>query len=105
MAYVCRSAPAAGLEAILDVMPLDLFAQYVAIHAAFRIRGRNQGRWDGIGWDNLRGHLFGSEHHWERVNLGVVVPLQGKGLSKASSTTAGQRDGGASPPVGRQNTG
>ncbi len=47
-----------GLEAVLDVMPLDLYAQCMAAQAARRVRGRNQSRWDGIGCGHLRGHLF-----------------------------------------------
>ncbi len=58
MAHVRRSTPTAGMEAVLDMMPLDLHAQYAAIKAIIRIRGGNRSCWDGIGCGCLRGHLF-----------------------------------------------
>ena len=39
-------------------MPLDIKAKLEAEQAAIRIRDRNPDRWDGIGHNNRRGHLF-----------------------------------------------
>ncbi len=78
MAHMHHSTPTAGLEAILNIMPLDLFAQCMAVQAAFRIWGRNLFRWDGIGWDNLWGHLFWSKQHLQQVNLGDDYSITGK---------------------------
>ncbi len=58
MAHVHRSTPTAGLEAILDVMPLDLYAQSAAVQVVLRVQGRNQSGWDGISCSHLRGLLF-----------------------------------------------
>ncbi len=58
MAHVRRSTPTAGMEAALDMMPLDLYAQCAAVKATIRIWGRNSSYWDGIGCGRLRGHLF-----------------------------------------------
>ena len=73
MAHVRHSTPTAGLEAILDIMPLDLHTQCVVVRAAYRIRGRNRDRWDGIGHGRLRGHLFWSNQFLEQVDMGDCV--------------------------------
>ena len=36
MTHMCHSTPTAGLEAALDVMPLNLHAQCVAVQAVLR---------------------------------------------------------------------
>ncbi len=41
MAHVRHSTPTAGLEAILDMMPLELFTQCTAVQAVLRVWGRN----------------------------------------------------------------
>ncbi len=58
MAHICCSTPTAGLEAILDVMLLDLFAQCEAVQVVLRVQGRNQSSWDSISCSHLRGHLW-----------------------------------------------
>ncbi len=73
MTHVRRSTPTAGLEVILGVMPLDLHTQCVAAGAAYRIRGWNRDRWDGIGHSRLRGHLFWSNQLLKRVDMGDCV--------------------------------
>ncbi len=93
MAHVHHSTSTAGFEAILDIMPLDLFPQGVAVQAAFRIWGRNQ-RWDGISQDNLWGHLFWSEQHLKQANLGGDYSITRKKAIKDlfhDSTTARTR--------------
>ncbi len=58
MNHVHHSTPTAGLEAALDVMPFDLYAQCVAVQAVLRVQSRNQSSWDGISCSHLRGHLL-----------------------------------------------
>ncbi len=58
MAHVRHSTPTAGLEAILDVMLLDLFAQCVAVQVVLRVQDKNQHSWEGIRHGRLRGHFF-----------------------------------------------
>ncbi len=70
MAHVHRSTPTTGVDAILDVMPLDLFVQSVAVQAVCRVQGKNQSRWNGIGCDCLGGHLFWSNQLLKQVDLG-----------------------------------
>ncbi len=55
MAHVQHSTPTAGLEVILDVTPLDLFMQCVAVQAVLKTLGRNHHSRDGIGCSCLRG--------------------------------------------------
>ncbi len=52
------STPTAGMEAALDMMLLDLHAQWAAVQVIIQIWGRNHSCWDGIGHGRLRGHLF-----------------------------------------------
>lgn len=56
MMPVRPSTPTAGLEIILDIMPLDIKIQEMALKAACRVMSINQTRWDGIGKNSL-GHL------------------------------------------------
>ncbi len=58
LTHVHHSTPTARLEAALDVMPLDLYVQCVAVQAVLRVRSRNQSSWGGIGCSHLRGHLL-----------------------------------------------
>ncbi len=53
MVHVQRSTPTAGLEAILDVMLLDLHAQCAAVKAVLRVWDGNQRSWDGISLGHL----------------------------------------------------
>ncbi len=69
MAHVHCSTLTAGLEAGLDVMPLDLSPRCTAVQVACRVQGRNQSRWDGIGHSRLRGYLF-----WSNQLLELVGP-------------------------------
>ncbi len=55
MTHICCSTPTAGLEAALDVMPLNLYAQCIAVQAVLRVWSRNKSSWDGIGLGHLRG--------------------------------------------------
>ncbi len=64
-----RTTPTAGLEAILDLMPLELHALSTACNTAFRIREQNQKQWDGVGEGHLRGHLHGLGGTLEKVGL------------------------------------
>ncbi len=69
MTHVHRTNPTSGLEAALDVMPLNLYAQCVAVQAVLRVQSRNQSSWDGIGCSHLRVHLF-----WgDKILKGVEV--------------------------------
>ncbi len=69
MAHVRQSTPTSGMEAALDMMPLDLYAQCAAVKAIARIRGRNSSYWDGIGCGRLRGHLFWGGKYYEGWTL------------------------------------
>ncbi len=66
--HVCCSTPTAGLEAVLDVILFDLYAQCMAAQVAFRVQGRNQSRWDGIGHSHLWDHLFWSNKLLEQLD-------------------------------------
>ncbi len=58
MIHVCHSIPTAGLEAALDMILLNLYAQCVAVQAVLRVQSRNQSSWDGVSCGHLRGHLL-----------------------------------------------
>ncbi len=49
LTHIRRTTPTNGMEAILDLMSLDLHILQMACNAAFRIRGRNWTKWDGVG--------------------------------------------------------
>ncbi len=67
--YLLEITPTTGLEAILDLIPLELHALSTACTTAFRIREQNQKQWHGIGEDHLRGHLHGLGGTLEKVGL------------------------------------
>ncbi len=68
LTFMQRTTPAAGLEAILDLMPLELHALSTACSAAFRIREQNQ-KQDGVREGHLRGHLHSLVGTQEKVGL------------------------------------
>lgn len=51
-----KGTPTAGLEVILDMPPLDLVVENLALKAMTRVLPHNRTRWDGLG-KNDRGHL------------------------------------------------
>ncbi len=69
MAHIRHTMPMAGLEAILNFMPLNLHVQCMAVQAALWVHSRNRAKWDGIGQGHLRGHLFWGKKHLERAGL------------------------------------
>ncbi len=69
LTFMQRTTPTAGLEVILNLMPLKLHVLSTACSTAFRIRKQNQKWWDGIGEGHLRGHLHGLEGTLEKVGL------------------------------------
>ncbi len=88
MAHVHRLTPTVGLEAILDMMLLDMFAQCAAVQAVLRIRGRNQSSWDSIGSGHLRGHLLWGDKILMGVNLRETT--QTKEKQRTSFMTGGR---------------
>ncbi len=66
MAHIRCTTP---IEAVLDIMPLNLHEQCMAVQAALQVHGRNRVKWDGIGEGCLRGHVFWGERHLERAGL------------------------------------
>ena len=69
IAHPMRSAPTKGLEVLLGLVPLDLFAEREATKARLRIRsgdkkGDTKRRWDGLGFNpKKKGH----QRHWDDV--------------------------------------
>ena len=52
-----RSTPTAGLEIILDLMPIPMYLKKLAFMAFIRLRNSNPATWDGIGKNRQIGHL------------------------------------------------
>ncbi len=69
MTHVRCSIPTAELEAVLDVMPLYMYAQCTAVRVVLRVRSRNQSSWDGIGCGHLRDHLLGGDKILKGVEI------------------------------------
>ncbi len=69
MVHARHSTPTAGLEAILDVMLLDLFMQCAVVQMVLRVGGRNQHSWAGIRCSHLRWYLFWGDKLVEGMEL------------------------------------
>ena len=57
MTHMRRTTPTRGVEAIIGLMPLDLYIESMATRTTLRVMERNRPNWDGIGRGRLRGHL------------------------------------------------
>jgi ribonuclease HI len=72
ISHAMRSTPTAGMEVILGLSPLDLYAEAEAMKARVRTRRSLKDRWDGLG--SLKGH----RRHWDDMLRGVcpkALPL------------------------------
>ena len=67
LSHAMRSTPTEGMEVILGLSPLDLYAEAEAMKARVRTRRSLGDRWDGLG--SLKGH----RRHWDDL-LRVVCP-------------------------------
>ncbi len=74
MSHICCTTPTAGLEALMDAVPLDLYVQCLGAQVLFRLQGRNSVRWDGVGVGSLRGHLHWQRDVLQRMNLEDARP-------------------------------
>ncbi len=79
LTHIRRTTPTNGMEAILDLMPLDLHILQTACNAAFRIRGLNRTKWDRVGERHLRGHLLVMEGYLGQMGLKDTHPDQYNG--------------------------
>ncbi|QQP55763.1 Uncharacterized protein FKW44_000207, partial [Caligus rogercresseyi] len=65
-----RSTPTAGMEAVLGIIPLDLFLQAQATKSRWRTKHFLQDTWDGIGdLPKRRGHRFSSDKLLTQLQL------------------------------------
>ena len=79
LTHMRRTTPTNGMEVILDLMPLDLHILQTACNAAFRIRGQNRTKWDGVGELHLRGHLLVMEGYLGQMGFKDTHPDQYNG--------------------------
>ena len=74
MTHPMRSTPTKGMEAIVGLLPLDLFVEREAAKARLRIRNLvadSTNKWDGLGAKSgTRGH----QRHWDDI-LREVIPV------------------------------
>ncbi len=105
MTHVHCSTPTAGLEAALDVMPLDFYAQCIAVQAILRVWNRNQSSWDGIGCSHLRGHLFWGDKTLKGVEIKGDCTDKREKRKRTSFMAGGRRDGLISQHVTRSSSG
>ncbi len=79
LTHIRRTTPTNGMAVILDLMPLDLHILQTACNAAFRIRGQNRTKWDGVGELHLRGHLLVMEGYLGQMGFKDMHPDQYNG--------------------------
>ena len=58
MGQFLKSTPTAGLEVLLNVLPLDLYVKQEARSTAARLGGVAPDGWDGVGHGRKRGHIL-----------------------------------------------
>ena len=81
LACVCsvpclRSTPTRGLEAILDLVPLDLFLLEEAMKARVRTRNAVVCAWGGMGEGKRDGHIREIEQHLQQCERDLVPTTQ-----------------------------
>ena len=79
LTHIRRTIPTNRMEAILDLMPLDLHILQTACNVAFRIRGWNRTKWDGVMERHHRGHLLVMEGYLGQMGLKDTHPDQYNG--------------------------
>ena len=67
-----KSTPTAGLEVVLDLPPLDLRVEEVALKAILRVKPQSQSKWSGLGQHGTGHLLWGTK----RLSKLGVDPLQ-----------------------------
>ncbi len=88
MSHFRQTTLTAGLEALLDLRPLDLYIQSSAVQTSLRICDRNPRRWDGRGKGNSRGHLHWSYNILQILGLDTcqIDSKMGRHLEKKSDS-------------------